>query len=134
MLFLSGVTVDLVIRLSVLTFIIIHTYHTPQVIESKGGYMARLSVKNFNDASQHTIITSRDLYQETIKLAGKPDFSIEDYFKAVIKFMIGRGMSLQNTEGMIDAGIFPINYFSVSQLAHFMDDTVTGVAEVIKDM
>ena len=96
--------------------------------------MARLSVKNFNDASQHTIITSRDLYQETIKLAGKPDFSIEDYFKAVIKFMIGRGMSLQNTEGMIDAGIFPINYFSVSQLAHFMDDTVTGVAEVIKDM
>jgi hypothetical protein len=35
---------------------------------------------------------------------------------------------------MIDAGIFPINYFSVSQLAIFMDDTVEGVADVIKGM
>jgi len=105
-----------------------------QLIESNGGYMARVKVQNFNDATEHTVITSKDLYKETVTLAGKTveDVSVEDYFKAVFKYIIGKGMPLTRTEGMIDAGIFPINYFSVSQLAIFMDDTVEGVAAELR--
>jgi hypothetical protein len=54
--------------------------------------------------------------------------------QAVIKFMLGKGMSLKNTEGMIDAGVFPVNYFAVKQLTHFHPDAQDGIADVLKDM
>eukprot|EP00624_Nannochloropsis_granulata_P006652 evm.model.NODE_50181_length_8072_cov_31.917368.3 len=105
-----------------------------QMIESNGGYMARVKVQNFKDATEHTVITSKELYLETVTLAGKTveDVPVEDYFKAVFKYILSKGMPLTRTEGMIDAGIFPINYFSVSQLAIFMDDTVEGVAAELR--
>lgn len=105
-----------------------------QMIESNGGYMARMKVQNFKDATEHTVITSKELYLETVTLAGKTveDVPVEDYFKAVFKYILSKGMPLTRTEGMIDAGIFPINYFSVSQLAIFMDDTVEGVAAELR--
>ncbi|TFJ85233.1 hypothetical protein NSK_003656 [Nannochloropsis salina CCMP1776] len=105
-----------------------------QVIVSNGGYMAKVEVKNFKDVTEHTVITSKELYQETCALAGKtPDeLPIEDYYRGVFKFIISKGLPLTRTEGMIDAGVFPINYFSVSQLAIFLDDTVEGVAAELR--
>lgn len=45
-----------------------------------------------------------------------------------------QAMPLKNTEGMIDASIFPVNYFSVKQLAYFHEDAVEGIAKALKEM
>jgi hypothetical protein len=51
------------------------------VLEANGGYLAKVSVKNFNDGTMHTIITSRALFDETKEKAGKPDCTYEQYFQ-----------------------------------------------------
>lgn len=35
----------------------------------------------------------------------------------VVKYMMDKGMSLDNTEGMIDAAVFPVNYFTLKQVS-----------------
>lgn len=66
--------------------------------------MAKVEVNNFNAVSSHTVTVSNDLVAQTLAAAGKEDLPIDDYFKAVFKFMIQKGMPLTNTEGMINAG------------------------------
>jgi hypothetical protein len=34
---------------------------------------------------------------------------------------------------MIDAGIFPVNYFSVVQLSHFYPDAKEGIVKCLRD-
>lgn len=48
--------------------------------------------------------------------------------------MMSRGTPLLNTEGVLTAGVFPINLFTVSQLSVFMDGCTEGIAEIIKEM
>lgn len=47
---------------------------------------------------------------------------------------MAKGMPLQNTEGILLAELFPINYFSVSQLSIYLDGCTEGIAEILKDM
>lgn len=54
--------------------------------------------------------------------------------QAVIKFIISKGMPLQNTEGMLTAELFPINLFTVSQLSLYLEGCTEGIAEALKDM
>jgi hypothetical protein len=49
-------------------------------------------------------------------------------------FLMDKGASLENTEGMIDAKIFPINYFSARTLNYFFDEASLGVAEQVKKL
>lgn len=41
----------------------------------------QVDVQNFNEKSSHTVIVSKELLDETRALAGREDFSVEDYFK-----------------------------------------------------
>ncbi|CAM9507469.1 unnamed protein product [Phaeothamnion confervicola] len=51
----------------------------------------------------------------------------------VIKYMLDKGMKLDNTEGMIDGGVFPVNYFTVGQLSYFHDDVEENLVKIIAD-
>lgn len=64
----------------------------PQVLTTKGGYMARVEVNNFNVASHHHVTTSKELLASTLELAGVSvpegqEPPVEEYYKAVFKFM-----------------------------------------------
>ena len=45
--------------------------------------------------------------------------------------LLQSGVDVSNTEGMIDASVFPINYFTVSQLLHFWPDAIEKVTKYI---
>lgn len=49
------------------------------------------------------------------KLAGK-EVAVDDLVTYVVKYMMDKGMSLDNTEGMIDSSVFPVNYFTLKQV------------------
>jgi len=51
-----------------------------------------------------------------------------------VGYCIQQAMPLKNTEGMIDASIFPINYFAVKQLGYFHEDAEEGIAKALKDL
>lgn len=44
------------------------------------------------------------------------EVAAEELVSYVIKYMMDKGMSLDNTEGMIDASVFPVNYFTLKQV------------------
>lgn len=41
---------------------------------------------------------------------------ISDLVKYIIKYMMDKGVKLDNTEGMIEASVFPVNYFTLKQV------------------
>lgn len=49
------------------------------------------------------------------KEAGK-DVEVKDLVMYVAKYMMDKGMSMANTEGMIDSSVFPVNYFTLKQV------------------
>lgn len=49
------------------------------------------------------------------ELAGR-EVKVEHLVMYVVKYMMDKGMSLDNTEGMIDASVFPVNYFTLKQV------------------
>jgi len=52
--------------------------------------MAKVLVKNFNDETHHTVITSKQLMDSIRTQAGKNDASVEDYYQAVFRFMFAK--------------------------------------------
>ena len=52
--------------------------------------MAKVTVKNFNEESHHTVITSKELMESIKQQAGKPDTSVEEYYQAVFRFMLSK--------------------------------------------
>lgn len=48
------------------------------------------------------------------------EVAIEELVTYTIKYMMDKGMSLDNTEGMIDASVFPVNYFTLRQVSVFL--------------
>jgi len=68
--------------------------------------------------------------------AGTLGFTItssEQVAKYVMYFLLQKGMKIANTEGMIDASVFPINYFSARQINYFYDDAEATIASYIKE-
>lgn len=45
------------------------------------------------------------------------EVAVEELVTYTIKYMMDKGMSLDNTEGMIDASVFPVNYFTLRQVS-----------------
>lgn len=41
---------------------------------------------------------------------------VSDLMTYVIKYMMDKGIKLDNTEGMIEASVFPVNYFTIKQV------------------
>lgn len=41
---------------------------------------------------------------------------VSDLMTYVIKYMLDKGIKLENTEGMIEASVFPVNYFTLKQV------------------
>ncbi len=101
-------------------------------MKTNGGWISHLEYTNFQDVSTHTVIVSTEFFEDVQGRASKA-FEVEEFFKAVMKFMSQKGMGLKNTEGMIDAGIFPVNYFSVSQLSHFYENVPDEIAQILSE-
>lgn len=58
---------------------------------------------------------SKDQLVRFSELAGK-QVEVPDLMTYVIKYMMDKGLKLDNTEGMIEAAVFPVNYFTIKQV------------------
>ncbi|CAN0036455.1 unnamed protein product, partial [Discosporangium mesarthrocarpum] len=85
------------------------------VQETPGGYISSLEVKNFGTVTHHRVVVGKDHIEDLTEKSGK-EIPVDLFMKYVVKFMMDKGMKFDNTEGMIDASVFPINYFTVKQV------------------
>mmetsp|Transcript_38933 Transcript_38933/g.49698 ORF Transcript_38933/g.49698 Transcript_38933/m.49698 type:complete len:190 (+) Transcript_38933:108-677(+) len=106
-----------------------------KINETNGGYLVDFFVKNFNKETKHTMVLSKQQCHEFITKSGKEkeDISTEDIVKYVVKFMQEKGVKFENTEGMIDGGDFPINYFSLRQVQYFHEDFSDTIVKMIAE-
>lgn len=58
---------------------------------------------------------SKDQLQQYSELAGK-ELEVGAFMTYIMKYMMDKGLKLQNTEGMIEASVFPVNYFTLKQV------------------
>ena len=58
---------------------------------------------------------SKDLLKQFSELSGK-QVEVPALCMYTIKYMLDKGMKLDNTEGMIEASVFPVNYFTIKQV------------------
>lgn len=49
------------------------------------------------------------------ELAGR-QVEVGDFMTYIMKYMMDKGIKLDNTEGMIEASVFPVNYFTLKQV------------------
>lgn len=58
---------------------------------------------------------SKEQLAEYSELAGK-QVEVADFMTYIMKYMMDKGLKLENTEGMIEASLFPVNYFTLKQV------------------
>lgn len=58
---------------------------------------------------------SKDQLQHYSERAGK-ELEVGAFMTYIMKYMLDKGLKLQNTEGMIEASVFPVNYFTLKQV------------------
>ena len=58
---------------------------------------------------------SKDQLQHYSELAGK-ELEVGPFMTYIMKYMMDKGLKLANTEGMIEASVFPVNYFTLKQV------------------
>lgn len=58
---------------------------------------------------------SKDQLQHYSELAGR-ELEVGVFMTYIMKYMMDKGLKLQNTEGMIEASVFPVNYFTLKQV------------------
>lgn len=63
----------------------------------------------------HVSQMSKDQLAKYSELAGK-QVEVGDFMTYIIKYMMDKGLKLDNTEGMIEASVFPVNYFTLKQV------------------
>mmetsp|Transcript_17150 Transcript_17150/g.25383 ORF Transcript_17150/g.25383 Transcript_17150/m.25383 type:complete len:188 (-) Transcript_17150:33-596(-) len=98
--------------------------------EVSGGYVSLVEVRNFKKVTTHKIMTGKKSLESMSERTGK-DVDIERFFKNVILFMLEKNMKLDNTEGMIDAWEFPVNYFTVGQIKYFHPEVWNRLDEML---
>eukprot|EP00904_Undaria_pinnatifida_P005403 jgi/Undpi1/1993/HiC_scaffold_12.g05380.m1 len=101
------------------------------VQETPGGYICGVDVINFKTASTHRIVMSKEELEEYRERAEK-QVDVSDLMTYVIKYMMDKGIKLDNTEGMIEASVFPVNYFTIKQLTYFHEDVEDKIVELCK--
>lgn len=101
--------------------------------EGNGGHFIDISVQNFDKSSLHTVIISKEWLSELITLAGGATCTAETLTKYIMFYLLDNGMKIDNTEGMIDAAAFPINYFSARQVKYFYEGVEETLADWIKE-
>lgn len=75
---------------------------------------------------------SKDQLAEYAELAGK-ELEVGAFMTYVMKYMMDKGIKLDNTEGMIEASVFPVNYFTLKQLSYFHDDVEEKLVALCKE-
>ncbi|KAG5177153.1 hypothetical protein JKP88DRAFT_350782 [Tribonema minus] len=98
--------------------------------ETAGGFISHLEVHIFRTVTTHKIIIAKANLQDLSERTGKP-VDVEQVLKHIVEFMVDKKMPLDNTEGMIDAGVFPVNYFTAGQLAQFHPELWDKLAETL---
>lgn len=73
---------------------------------------------------------SKEQLAQYSELAGK-QVEVGDFMGYVMKYMLDKGLKLDNTEGMIEASVFPVNYFTVKQVRAV--DRAAGVSKCVHD-
>ncbi|CAN0378493.1 unnamed protein product [Pylaiella littoralis] len=101
------------------------------VQETPAGYICVVDVENFKATTNHRIVMSKDQLAKYSELAGK-QVEVGDFMTYIIKYMMDKGLKLDNTEGMIEASVFPVNYFTLKQLSYFHDDVEEKLVELCK--
>eukprot|EP00245_Coleochaete_scutata_P004610 TRINITY_DN1736_c0_g1_i1.p1 TRINITY_DN1736_c0_g1~~TRINITY_DN1736_c0_g1_i1.p1 ORF type:complete len:443 (+),score=76.32 TRINITY_DN1736_c0_g1_i1:55-1383(+) len=81
---------------------------------TNGGWMFDVQVKMDDKETKHRIICGR-IYPEAVGMVE------EDFVERVIAFLLVKKIPRQ-TEGLLSSQQFPINYFSVSEVAQWYDD------------
>lgn len=56
-----------------------------------------------------------------------------DVVEYLFDYFMEKGQSLANTEGLLDVGCFPINYFAVRQVFYFFSDAKEVLISRIKE-
>lgn len=102
------------------------------VQETPAGYISVVDVKNFKATTNHRIVMSKDQLQQYSELAGK-ELEVGAFMTYIMKYMMDKGLKLQNTEGMIEASVFPVNYFTLKQLSYFYDDVEDKIVALCKE-
>lgn len=102
------------------------------VQETPGGFITVVEVKNPKGMTQHRIVVGKDQVEHYSEIAGK-EVAVKDLVMYVVKFMMDKGMSLDNTEGMIDSAVFPVNYFTLKQLTYYHEDVDEKLIQYCKD-
>lgn len=73
---------------------------------------------------------SKEQLAQYSELAGK-QVEVGDLMGYVMKYMLDKGIKLDNTEGMIEASVFPVNYFTLKQVRAV--DRVAGISKHVHD-
>ncbi|CAN0131759.1 unnamed protein product [Ectocarpus sp. 8 AP-2014] len=102
------------------------------VQETPAGYISVVDVKNFKATTNHRIVMSKEQLAQYSELAGK-QVEVGDFMGYVMKYMLDKGIKLDNTEGMIEASVFPVNYFTLKQLSYFHDDVEEKIVALCKE-
>lgn len=58
---------------------------------------------------------SKDQLAQYSELAGR-QVEVGEFMTYIMKYMMDKGLKLENTEGMIEASLFPVNYFTLKQV------------------
>lgn len=78
------------------------------------------------------MILGKAVLDELCELGGKR-VKPGSLVKYVFQYFMSIGQNLTNTEGMLDSGSFPINYFAVRQLFYFFPDVKEKLAASIAE-
>ena len=102
-----------------------------RVTESPGGFLIDLDIFHRSNDTKHTIIIAKGLISDLC--AGLPsELPPEKVAELAFRFLMSKGQSLANTEGLQDSSVFPVNYFSMRTIFHFYPDGYEKIASACK--
>lgn len=109
------------------------------VLETAGGYMVRAEVANFNKQSKHTVVLSKATEADMRAAVGETSVGEAAFpgpariVEAIFQHLMSTGVDVSNTEGMIDASVFPANYFTKKELDVFFPGAMDSVKQMLVD-
>lgn len=79
---------------------------------TRGGFIVDARSRIADEETVHTLTLGFDTMKGVADAAGKEDVSPKALVAAILKLLHRRGTKLTNTEGVLGAMQFPVNYFS----------------------
>ena len=112
--------------------------------KGNGGYFVETKVTSFDKVTAHGLVVSSDWVKDIAVLSGtrsgkegreeEEEVYARDVAKACLLFLMDKGQKMENTEGMIDASVFPVNYFSARTIGYFYENANEGIALQLKKL